>query len=167
MSTFVLFHVVISLIAIATGFVVLAGLLRGQRLDAWTAIFLVTTIATSVTGYGIPADRLLPSHVVGALSLVVLALALYARYGARLAGGWRWAYVISATIALYFNVFVGVVQAFLRVPALRAAAPRQNEPPFVAAQSVVLLLFIGLGWLATKRFRSGAPAGPAVVTRTA
>jgi hypothetical protein len=152
MSTFVLFHVVISLIAIAAGFVVLGGLLRGQRLDAWTAIFLVTTIATSVTGYGIPADRLLPSHVVGAISLVVLAIAVFARYLRHLQGGWRRAYVVTAMTALYLNVFVLVVQLFIRVPFLQPLAPTQSEPPFQLAQAVVLVAFLGLGRASVRRF---------------
>ena len=153
MSTFTLFHVVISLIAIAAGFVVLAGLLRGQRLDAWTAIFLVTTIATSVTGYGIPADRLLPSHVVGAISLVVLAIAVYALYLRHLEGGWRRAYVVTAITALYLNVFVLVVQLFIRVPFLQPLAPTQSEPPFQLAQAVVLVAFLGLGRASVRRFQ--------------
>jgi hypothetical protein len=153
MSTFTLFHVVISLIAIAAGFVVLAGLLRGQRLDAWTAIFLVTTIATSVTGYGIPADRLLPSHVVGAISLVVLAIAVIARYLRHLEGGWRRAYVVAAITALYLNVFVLVVQLFIRVPVLQPLAPTQSEPPFQLAQAVVLVAFLALGRASVRRFQ--------------
>ena len=153
MSTFTLFHVAISLIAIAAGFVVLAGLLRGQRLDAWTAIFLVTTIATSVTGYGIPADRLLPSHVVGAISLVVLAIAVYALYLRHLEGGWRRAYVVTAITALYLNVFVLVVQLFIRVPFLQPLAPTQSEPPFQLAQAVVLIAFLAFGRASVRRFQ--------------
>ena len=153
MSTFTLFHVAISLIAIAAGFVVLAGLLRGQRLDTWTAIFLVTTIATSVTGYGIPADRVLPSHIVGAISLVVLAIALVARYLRHLEGGWRRTYVVAALTALYLNVFVLVVQLFIRVPFLQPLAPTQSEPPFQLAQVAVLVAFLGLGWASVRRFQ--------------
>jgi hypothetical protein len=153
MSTFTLFHVAISLIAIAAGFVVLTGLLRGQRLDTWTAIFLVTTIATSVTGYGIPADRLLPSHIVGAISLVVLAIALVARYLRRLEGGWRRTYVVTALTALYLNVFVLVVQLFIRVPFLQPLAPTQSEPPFQVVQAAVLVAFLGLGWASVRRFQ--------------
>ena len=153
MSTFTLFHVVISLIAIVAGFVVLAGLLRGQRLDGWTAIFLVTTVATSVTGFGIPADRLLPSHVVGAISLVVLAIALVARYLRRLEGGWRRTYVVTAMTALYLNVFVLVVQAFIRVPFLQPLAPTQSEPPFQLAQAAVLVAFLALGRASVRRFQ--------------
>jgi hypothetical protein len=153
LATFTAVHVALSLIGIAAGFVVMVGLLRGTELRGWTAVFLVTTVATSVTGYGFPVDRLLPSHVVGALSLVVLAIAIVALYGLRLRGIWRSVYVVCVALALYFNVFVGVVQAFLRIPALHALAPQQNEPPFVIAQLIVLAGFIVLTILAVKRFR--------------
>jgi hypothetical protein len=150
-ATFTLVHVLISLAGIGMGLVVLFGLLARKRLDGWTAAFLVTTVATSVTGFGFPFDHLLPSHIVGIISLVVLALAIVARYPLGLAGAWRRTYVITATIALYFNVFVLVVQSFQKVPALRALAPTQSEPPFAIAQGAVLLLFIGLGTVATLR----------------
>src|SRR6202158_1109799 len=110
MTTFTFVHVVISLVGILAGLVVLFGLIAGKRLDGWTSLFLVTTVATSVTGYMFPFHKLLPSHVVGAISLVVLAIAIYARYSRHLAGGWRRTYVISSAIALYLNVFVFVVQ---------------------------------------------------------
>src|SRR3984893_6922218 len=153
-STFTLVHVVISLIGIGSGFVVSCGLLAGKRLNGWTALFLATTVATSVTGFGFPFDHLLPSHKVGIISLVVLAIAILARYPLLLAGAWRRIYVVSAAIALYLNVFVLVVQAFEKVPALRAMAPKQNEPAFLAAQLVVLAIFVVLTILATKRFRN-------------
>ncbi len=161
LATFTAVPVALSLIGIATGFVIMLGLLRATQLTGWTAVFLVTTIATSVTGYGFPVDRLLPSHVVGVLSLVVLALAIVALYGLHLRGVWRSVYVVCAALALYFNVFVGIVQAFLHVPALHALAPQQNEPPFVIAQLIVLAGFIVLTILAVKRFRvaSAAPSG--------
>jgi hypothetical protein len=151
--SFTLVHVVISLIGIGSGLVVALGMLSGKRLDGWTALFLASTVATSVTGFGFPFDHLLPSHIVGCISLVVLAVAGYARYGARLAGGWRTVYVINAIVALDLNVFVLVVQLFRRVPALTALAPTQSEPPFAIAQGIVLGLFIALGVLAAKRFR--------------
>jgi hypothetical protein len=150
--TFTLIHVVISLIGIGTGAVVSLGMLSGKRLDGWTALFLASTAATSVTGFGFPFDHLLPSHIVGIISLVVLAVASYARYGQHLAGGWRTAYVIGAVAALYFNVFVLVVQLFRRVPVLTALAPTQSEPPFAIAQLGVLVLFIALGVMARKTF---------------
>jgi uncharacterized membrane protein SirB2 len=154
-STFTLLHVVISLIGIGSGFVVMYGLLHGKRFDGWTALFLATTVATSVTGFGFPFEHLLPSHKVGIISLVVLAVAVLARYAFHLAGAWRWIYVISAVVALYLNVFVAVVQAFEKVPALKALAPTQKEPPFLVAQLLVLAIFIMLGIFAVKRFRNG------------
>ena len=153
LATFTEVHVVLSLVAIAAGFVVMIGLLGGRDRGGWTALFLVTTVATSVTGFGFPVDHLLPSHVVGIVSFVVLAVAILARYGLRLRGAWRPVYVVGAALALYLNVFVGVVQAFLNVSALHALAPQQTEPPFLVAQLVVLALFIVLTVLAAKRFR--------------
>ena len=156
LATYTFLHVVISLVGIGSGLVVLFGLLRGKRLDRWTAVFLATTVATSVTGFGFPADHLLPSHVVGAISLVVLAVAIAARYAFHLRGAWRRVYVVTAALALYLNVFVGVVQSFLKVPALRALAPKQTEPPFVVSQGVVLLVFVVLAVAAAVRFRAEA-----------
>jgi hypothetical protein len=129
------------------------GLLTAKRLNGWTALFLATTVATSVTGFGFPFDHLLPSHKVGIISLVVLAIAILARYPLHLAGAWRRIYVISAAIALYLNVFVLVVQAFEKVPALRAMAPKQNEPTFLVAQLLVVAIFVVLTIVAAKRFR--------------
>ena len=154
-STFTTVHVVVSLIGIATGLVVLFGLLTAKRFDGWTAIFLVTTVLTSVTGFGFPFEHLLPSHKVGIISLVLLAVAILARYGLHLAGAWRWIYAVCATMALYLNVFVLVVQSFEKVPALKAMAPTQSEPPFLVAQVIVLLLFIVLGIFAVKKFHLG------------
>ena len=151
-STFTLVHVALSLVGILTGFVVVVGLLTGKRLEGWTAVFLASTVATSMTGFGFPFEHFLPPHYVGVLSLLVLAVALLARYAFHLSGAWRWIYVVSTAIALYLNVFVGVVQAFEKVPALKAMAPTQSEPPFVIAQLVVLALFVALATVATKRF---------------
>jgi hypothetical protein len=153
-------HVVISLIGIGSGLVVLVGMLRGKRYDGWTAAFLASTVATSVTGFAFAADRVLPSHVVGALSLLVLGASAYARYRQELAGGWRAIYVITAVLALYLNVFVGVVQSFLKVPALRSMAPTQSEPPFVMTQLAVLALFAGLSIAAVVRFRPEHTGSP-------
>src|SRR3984893_2286825 len=152
-TTFTFVHVVISLAGILSGLVVLFGLIAGKRLDGWTALFLVTTAATSVTGYMFPFHKLLPSHVVGAISLVVLVIAIYGRYSRHLAGGWRRTYVISAVIALYLNVFVLIVRLFTMVPALNAMAPTQSEPPFKITQVVVMALFVVLGIFAAKGFR--------------
>jgi hypothetical protein len=151
-TPFTFTHVAISLLGIASGLIVLWGLLNAHLLERWTLVFLVTTIITNATGFFFPFYQLLPSHIIGAISLVVLAVALYARYGKRLDGAWRWVYAVSAVTALYFNVFVLVVQLFRRVPALAAAAPTQSEPPFAVAQLVVLVVFGWLGVRAVKRF---------------
>jgi len=153
-STFTLVHVLLSLVGIGSGFLVVYGLLRGKRFDGATAIFLITTVLTSLTGFLFPFEHLLPSHVVGILSLVVLAVAILARYALHLAGAWRWIYVVSAVLALYLNVFVLVAQAFMKVPALKALAPTQSEPPFLVAQLVVMALFLVLGIFAVKRFQN-------------
>jgi hypothetical protein len=155
-STFTTVHVVLSLVGIGSGLVVMAGLLAGGERGGWTLLFLATTVATSVTGFGFPFDQLLPSHKVGIISLVVLAVAILARYAFHLAGAWRWIYVVCAAIALYLNVFVGVVQAFQKVPVLTALAPKQTEAPFVVTQVVVLVLFIALTIGAARGFRGQA-----------
>jgi hypothetical protein len=152
-STFTFVHVLLSLAGIGSGLIVILGLLSGKRLDGWTALFLASTVATSVTGFLFPFDHLLPSHKVGFISLVVLAIAILARYAFHLAGAWRGIYVVFAAVALYLNVFVAVVQAFLKVPALKAMAPTQTEPPFLVAQISVLVIFIALTILAAIRFR--------------
>src|SRR5438132_109994 len=154
LATYTFVHVLMSLVGIGSGLVVMFGLLTGKRLDGWTALFLASTVGTSVTGFGFPFDHLLPSHKVGIVSLLVLAVAILARYPLHLAGAWRRVYVVCAAVALYLNVFVGVVQAFLKVPALHAVAPQQTEPPFVATQVAVLALFIVLTVFAAKRLRS-------------
>jgi hypothetical protein len=151
-STFTLLHVLISLTGIGSGFIVVYGLLTGKRLDGWTAIFLATTVLTSLTGFLFPVEHLLPSHVVGVISLVVLAVAILARYALHLAHAWRWIYVVCAVLALYLNSFVAVVQSFLKVPALKALAPTQKEPPFLIAQLIVMALFIVLGTFGVKKF---------------
>jgi hypothetical protein len=152
MSPLLFLHVVLSLIGIAAGIVVLYGLLTGKPHGGWTALFLVTTVLTSVTGFPLPATQILPSHIVGVLSLVLLAVAIAALYVYRLAGAWRWIYVASAVTALYFNVFVGVVQSFQKLAFLKPLAPTQSEAPFLIAQLLVLALFIVLGVVAAKRF---------------
>jgi hypothetical protein len=151
--TYTVIHVILSLIGIASGFVVVFGLLARKQLDGLTALFLATTVLTSVTGFGFPSDHLTPAGKLGILSLIVLAMAITARYVGHLKGAWRWIYVITATIALYFNVFVLVVQSFEKVPALRAMAPTQSEPPFLIAQLVVLAGFIVLAIAAAIKFR--------------
>ena len=158
LETFTTVHVIISLVGIAAGVVVLFGLLNGKSSGGWTALFLGATVLTSVTGFMFPFAKFLPSHGVGLISLAVLALALFALYGQHLAGAWRWIYVVAAVTSLYLNVFVLVVQAFLKVPAMHALAPNGSEPPFAIAQGVVLVVFVALGYLAIRRFHRGLQA---------
>lgn len=155
-ESFTLLHLALSLIGIAAGFIVVGGMLSGNRMPCWTALFLLTTVLTSVTGFMFPFGQLLPSHIVGAISLVVLAVAIVALYINRLSGAWRWIYVATAMAALYLNVFVGVVQAFAKFPALNALAPTQSEPPFAISQAAVLIVFVGLGIAAARRFHPAA-----------
>lgn len=156
MTTFTLVHVVLSLIGIFSGFVMMFGLFAAKRLDGWTAVFLASTVLTSVTGFLFPFHHFLPSHALGIVSLVVLGLAILARYGRHLAGGWRRTYVVSAMIAFYLNVFVLIAQAFMKVPALKAMAPTQSEPPFLVTQVVVMVIFVVLAIFAAMRFRNQA-----------
>ncbi len=149
-ATFTIVHTAISLIGIVSGLVVVYGLFGGKTVNKWTALFLLTTVLTSVTGYLFPFEHLLPSHIVGGISLAVLAVALLARYYFRLAGGWRRTYVLTAVMALYLNVFVLVVQSFLKVPALHVLAPTGKEPPFAVSQLIVQTVFICLAIVAVK-----------------
>lgn len=153
MDALTFIHTLLSLIGIVAGFVVLAGFFDSTRREGWTALFLITTIATSVTGFFFPFTKLLPSHIVGIISLVVLAICCGARYSFRMHGQWRWIYVVTALIAQYLNVFVLMVQMFQKIPALKAMAPTQSEPPFLIAQVVVLVLFIYAGFRAAMRYR--------------
>jgi hypothetical protein len=149
---FTLLHVILSLVGIFAGAIALIGMFSSKKFVGWTALFLVTTVLTSVTGFFFPSDQILPSHIVGVISLVLLAMAIFALYFRHLAGSWRWIYVVGAVAALYLNVFVGVVQSFLKLPALNALAPTQSEPPFVVVQTVVLVIFIALTVLAVRSF---------------
>lgn len=151
---FTLVHVLLSLVGIGSGFVVLFGMIYSKRLDGWTGLFLATTVATSLTGFFLPAAHFMPSHAVGILSLIVLAIAIPARYVRHLLGAWRKTYVITAVIALYLNFFVLIAQSFQKIDALKALAPTQSEPPFVVAQVVALALFVLLGTLAAIKFRA-------------
>jgi hypothetical protein len=154
LEAFTRLHVALSLVGIVSGLIVLFGLIARRRLAGWTALFLVTTILTSVTGFGFPFDHLLPSHKIGIVSLVVLAITIVARYALGMVGAWRVIYVIGAALALYLNGFVGVVQAFLKIPALTRLAPNQTEAPFVIAQLAVLALVMVLTVVAARRFRA-------------
>lgn len=151
-ETFTLVHVLISLVGIVSGLAVLFGWLTRRLLSAWSTIFLTSTVATSVTGFLFPLHKVTPAVVVGIISLLLLAVAIFALYVRHLAGAWRGTYVVSAVSALYLNTFVLVVQSFLKVPALHALAPTQSEPPFAVAQGTVFLLFVVAGVAAVKRF---------------
>jgi hypothetical protein len=154
-------HVLISLVGIASGLLVVYGLLQGKRFDGATAIFLVTTVLTSVTGFLFPFEHLLPSHILGIISLATLAIALVARYARHMAGAWRTIYVVTAVLALYLNIFVLVAQIFLKVPAAHALAPTGKEPPFLVVQLIVMAIFIVLGILGVKKFREPVATEPA------
>ena len=155
LPTFTILHVIISLVGIVSGIFVLSGLLGSSRMPGWTALFLLTTILTSVTGFGFPFTVLLPSHMIGILSLVLLAIACIALYGMKLSGAWRWIYAVTAMIALYFNIFVLVVQSFLKIPALTVLAPGNppSGPVFAVVQGLVLLFFVIVITGAVRRFR--------------
>ncbi len=152
MTAYTAFHVAISLIAIFTGFIVVYGMLNAQRMRFTTSLFLTTTIATSITGFGFKRDHIMPGHILGVMSLVLLAVALLALYRHQLVGRWRWIYVVTAVTSFYFNVFVLIVQLFQKVPALNALAPTGSEPPFAITQAAALLCFIVAGYFAVKKF---------------
>jgi hypothetical protein len=155
LSTFTTVHVIISLIAIVSGIIVMFGLLGSKRMPGMTAIFLLFTILTSATGFLFPFEKLLPSHMIGILSLVLLAIACIALLGMKLSGAWRSVYVVTAMTSLYLNVFVLIIQAFLKVPALHALAPSvpPSEPPFAVIQGIVLVFFVVVIIGAVRRFR--------------
>ena len=162
-ANFTLLHVIISLVAIAIGLIVLFGMLGSRRMPGWTLFFLVTTILTSVTGYFFPIHGFTPAQAVGAVSLVILLIALVALYGKHLSGAWRWIYVVTAVTALWFNVFVLIVQSFEKVSLLNPLAPQVGPPfsepqntHFVIAQAAALAFFVVLGILAALRFRPGS-----------
>jgi len=150
---YTIIHTLVSLVAIVTGFIVLFGLLAGNRLPGWTKWFLITAIATTVTGFFFPFHGITPAIKLGVISSVVLVVTLYAGYGKQFTGAWRWIYAVGAVLTLYFNVFVGIVQSFEKIPALHALAPTQTEQPFKFTQLSVLVLFIVLGLVAAIRFR--------------
>jgi hypothetical protein len=157
LQIYTIIHTLISLVAIFTGFVVLFGLLTGNHIDGWTKWFLISAVATTVTGFFFPFHGITPAIKLGIISSVVLVITIYARYAKHLAGAWRWIYVVGASLALYFNVFVGVVQSFEKIPALKAIAPTQSEPPFKLTQLMALALFAVLTLVAAIRFRPGPP----------
>ena len=152
LENFTLLHVIISLIGIVSGLIVLGGMFGSNRLPGWTAIFLLTTVLTSVTGFMFPGTTLTPARIFGIISLCVLVPALIARYAFGMRGLWRWIYVGGAVIALYLNVFVLVAQSFAKIPVLKPLAPTQSEPPFLASELFVLVIFILLGIMALIKF---------------
>jgi hypothetical protein len=152
LATYTTIHVILSLIGIASGLIVLAGLLGGRILARWNGLFLITTVLTSVTGFAFPNTKVTPGIILGVLSLIVLAVAIFALYGRHLNRVWRRTYVITAMIALYFNVFVLVAQLFEHVPAIHALAPTQTEVPFKIAQLLLLVAFAVLIGAAAKKF---------------
>jgi hypothetical protein len=153
LAALTLVHVVISLIGIVSGLLVTYGRLRSQRMDGWTALFLVTTVATSVTGFPFPFHKLLPSHILGVISLVLLAFAIPGRHKFNLLRAWRRIYSVTAVLSLWLNAFVLIAQLFMKVTALHPLAPTGSEPPFLVAQTVVMIVFITLAVLAAKNFR--------------
>jgi hypothetical protein len=158
MNTLIVVHVAISLIAIFTGFVAVFEMIGSKPRSAWTSVFLWTTLATSVTGFFFPFRGFTPALAFGVLTLFLLSATFFALYARKLAGAWRWIYVVTAVVSFYLNFFVLIVQSFLKIPALHALAPTQKEPPFAAAQGAALLLFLVLGFLAVKQYRPAAVA---------
>ena len=156
-QAFTLLHVVISLIAIVTGFIVVIGMIDGKTLPLWTGLFLLTTVLTTVTGFLFPFSGITPGIVVGVLSSILLIIALFALYVRRLTRSWRWIYITTALAALYLNVFVSIVQSFQKIEFLQKLAPTGSEPPFLITQGVALGIIIVLGALAIARFRPGMP----------
>ncbi|WP_046829735.1 hypothetical protein [Afipia massiliensis] len=154
LASFTVLHLIISMIAIGLGFVVAGGLLASNRMPGWTLWFLVLTILTSATGFLFPFTKILPSHVVAIISLVLLAVAVYALYGKGLSGVWRAVYVVTAMLALWFNVFVLIAQGFQKVALLNVYAPTGAEPPFAITQGIVLVFFIGMIVVGIRRFKT-------------
>lgn len=146
-------HTLLSLAALAAGSIVTIALLGARMPPLWTALFLATAVATSATGFAFPFNTVLASHVVGAIALVLLAVAILALYVHRLAGAWRSIYALATVASVYLLVFVGIAQAFLKVPALAGAAPTLSEPPFAVSQLVALVLFAALAIAEARRFR--------------
>ena len=156
-TTFVIIHVIISLAGIASGFVVINGFLKAKRLDGWNAFFLITTILTSVTGFLFPRNGITPGQVVGAISLVLLVIAVVARYPLHFSGAGRWLYIVTAVIAQFFNFLVLIIQSFQKIGPLRELAPTQSEPPILIAQVAALVLFVVLGFFSLRNSARAAP----------
>ena len=155
-GAFTVLHVVITLVAIGSGLIVVGGIFASHKLPVTTVLFLFTTALTSVTGFLFPIHGFTPALGVGIVACVILAVALFALYKVQLVGAWRWIYVITAVASLYLNVFVLVVQSFVKVSALNALAPTQSEPPFAITQLVILVIFILIALIAVVKFRPGS-----------
>jgi hypothetical protein len=155
LATFTMVHVIVSLTAIVAGLVVMFGMFGSRRMPSLTAVFLILTILTSLTGFMFPFNGITPGILIGILSIILLAVACFALYGMKLAGAWRWIYVLTALVSLYLNIFVLVIQSFLKVPALHALAPSvpPAEPPFAVVQGVVLVLFVVVIIAVLRRYR--------------
>jgi hypothetical protein len=153
MTTFTAIHVLLSLISLLSGLVVLFGLLTANAMSGWTVLFLLATLATVVTGFFFPIHRFTPALGVGLLSMYILAATIAARYRFHLAGIWRPIYIVGAVTALYFNSFVLIVQAFLKIPGLRSLAPTGSDTPFLIVQGVTLAFYLVTGFLAVRAFR--------------
>jgi len=166
-TTFTFLHVALSVAGLIAGPVVVGGLMAGRHYGGWAGTFLVTTFLANLTGFGFPFVKLLPSHILGALSLIIIPVAMYALYAKHLEGGWRRTYVVTSVVALYFNAFVLVAQLFHRIPALIVLAPQQKEPPFQLAQLLLLVCFIVLGREAWRGFRIEPGTGGAGAGRSA
>ena len=158
LAAFTTLHVLISLAAIASGIVVVAGMLRADRLGGWTALFLALTMLTSLTGFLFPIKSFTPALGTGLISVAILLVALWALYGGHLNGAWRPVYVVCAVAALYLNVLVLVVQAILKTAPLHAVAPYGSEPPFLVTETIALIVFVTLGFLTLRRFYPPKPA---------
>jgi hypothetical protein len=153
LSTFTTLHVILCFVAIGSGVIVIAGLLRSKRLEGWIAVYLVSALAASASGFGFPFEKILPSHILGVISLVVLILATVARYLFHLAGAWRWVFSVGVVLGVYFQIFVAIAQLFQKVPSFQMLAPTQSEPPFAIAQGIALGVFVALAIPGAIKFR--------------
>lgn len=156
LATYTAIHTIISIVQLVSGFVVVYALLKSQSAPGWTLLYIVTAIATSVTGFGFPFVKFLPSHVFAIISLVLFALVILGRYVFHYAGAWRWIYAIGMVVTVYLDAFVAIFQSFLKIPAIHALAPTQSEPPFAIAQGVLLVIAVALIIAITIRFRPAA-----------
>src|SRR5262245_37691544 len=163
LAAFTWFHTALSLVQLVSGIIVVIALVGGRSGGALLWIYLVSAIATSVTGFGFPVDKFLPSHAFGIISLVLLLLVILARNAFHFAGAWRWIYAVGLVITVYLDAFVAVVQAFLKIPSLHALAPAGSEPPFAIAQGALFVIFVVLAIMAARGFR---PEAAIVAQRT-